>query len=367
MDVKKSEESGVDTTVDKVSELFGIMGKMKPAERKTYVAKIPPAIRQQLLKHLHLDELKEDKEEKEKKDKKEATKQARARDKRARDVFSAFYRKIKASMEQNLDRYDSSGKPCQRPVFVPFGTDIGTVIAAGKEVESACKFVRDSVEATNGAQEMAFVCGIIQGKRWTDLKKFYDKHVTDFAKVGVNSWYALITRVARQTKLQDVEQFLALYEAWRYFPNISLISCCTIAEFLKHFPKFKVQVEEDRDEDTWMRDKDGNFQWKRIIVFTAEGVNGSVVTVGSYSFDMNYAGKSEAVEEGAEVLRRLAKEDEERKAQLEAQRPPGRTKTSTTKKASKNRMDEGDDEYVDDGVDEDEDDDDDDSFVEVDK
>lgn len=347
------EEVAEDESIKLVCDLFKALGGLKKAELKKQVAALPEALRQELLARLDAKVDSSDDEEKdEAKDKADAQKQVRRKEKEKQADFLKYYEKIKRNMKKNLLRFKNGAK-ISVAVYAPLEVELQQFINAkdlDSQWESATTYVSQAVQASIGCQEMAFACGIIEAKRWVELKAYWTKNKATFQQSHpkVTTWNAFVKHLNLDRTPSQVEGLLQLHHVWCCFPNISLISFCTLQDFLQHWKRFCQHLEEnDEEKEAWCCNEEGEYDWKHEIAFEALQLDGKLLPVGRLATSLRRLGKADALEQGGRLLKPLVeKHTAERKREDEHQENIAQTskliKRAKTRGKGKEEEDEED-------------------------
>jgi hypothetical protein len=303
-----------DASVEQVCDLLKVLGKKKIAALKEDVAKMPADVRSVLLEIFEGEEAEEEDKEKTKAD---SLKEVRAKEKEKSARFMSFYRMVLENMQRNREFFRQDGKRdvC---VLVPAALSMQEFCNKnGNNADAAVKFVKQSVSATAGAQEMAFVCGIIEAKRWQEARTLFTRDPAvkaEFEKNGIRTWPDFVKAVDPNYTARRVDQLFDLYQAWKALPNISLISCCSIRTFLENWVLFKnYLLENDDAKEQWCRDEAGKLIWNHEVVFSAQHISGDKVmsiAVGVFQAKAEFKNAVEAKEQVSGCLRPMVERDQ---------------------------------------------------------
>jgi hypothetical protein len=198
--------------------------------------------------------------------------------KKQMDEFLEFYRDIKKNMIENLQKYrppDNDNNVVDVLVHVKADETLDNFSkhymdqqrhAGDKSTEaqlklaSICQYVKNSIDASNGAQWLAFVNQLVCGSRWFEVHEYWSQHRGDaeMQRRGITSWLRFIRSLGSNFSERHVARRIAVFQVWKMYPNVGMISCCSMRQFDKYSRLFLMYLSNHVDEaECWIADAEG--------------------------------------------------------------------------------------------------------------
>lgn len=296
------------------------------------IAQLSPATQDELLRVLQAPV---DKESDESESVKDDGKSGKAKSKTSEAEFLKWYYMVKANMLENLQSVE--GGTLDLPLMVNPDLTADEVIKGAKkeqQFEAFCQYVQFGLRSIQGAQNLTFSNFIIAARRIEEAIRIFNQNpdAPEFASRGIRTDNDFFKFLGLNYTPDYIRKIRIVGCVHLHYPNIILITGCSIDDFVRKANRFMDYLDGDEDADLWRMSSSKKMEWQRTINYGLEG--------GGH-MPVSWAAHKQTVEQWNQGRREAAARLREEEEALEAAQEEQTKKTAAAKRDIKAIKSEG--------------------------